>query len=487
MGKIIRNKIEYGGGSGDNIPVYTTEEYEQIKDTIPEGTKFIISDDYQEDTGIKYNWLKGKIINFVGDSITKGSITNQPDGKTVMDNPFPESVGKLLECTANNYGVPGSALTDYMSKDQPIVNRCGPDKINPNAAINFLMAGTNDMTNTVELGDIGSSDSKTVYGALNIIAQTWRDQFPDTICIFCSTFRKANMVHNDNFTQYEINKAIKDVAFKFGFVFFDMYNQAPMYNPEDAVLQSRWNTDSTHPNQAYVTKIFANYLANRLLSLHSDMDNEPDDYIKIYIDQTNGKDYYRGKTPDTPIKNLTKETLQYCGFRSGKKLRLVFMSDYTATSFNQLEIIGATRLVVTSNDTTSPVTITNQSFNFRGCAAVDVTKVNFDFSAVTTNYQGLITGNQSNIFFNGVTITGSGRINQYAISCNRCDLECSGLVVNSVDYIDYLVHTFASYRTNCSYTGTKGFWGTMSSITSVPTAAYPDTSKLETGATVSKW
>lgn len=38
-----------GGSGGDNIPVYTTEEYEQIKDTIPEGTKFIISDDYQEE------------------------------------------------------------------------------------------------------------------------------------------------------------------------------------------------------------------------------------------------------------------------------------------------------------------------------------------------------------------------------------------------------------------------------------------------------
>ena len=40
---------EFGAGSGDNIPVYTTEEYEQIKDTITEGTKFIISDDYQEE------------------------------------------------------------------------------------------------------------------------------------------------------------------------------------------------------------------------------------------------------------------------------------------------------------------------------------------------------------------------------------------------------------------------------------------------------
>lgn len=45
------------GGSGDNIPVYTTEEYEQIKDTIPEGTKYIISDDYQEEE------LKRKLIN----------------------------------------------------------------------------------------------------------------------------------------------------------------------------------------------------------------------------------------------------------------------------------------------------------------------------------------------------------------------------------------------------------------------------------------
>lgn len=67
MGTIYKNGIKYGGGSGDNIPVYTTEEYEQIKDTIPEGTKFIISDDYQEenliDNKIKDKTLDEKINN----------------------------------------------------------------------------------------------------------------------------------------------------------------------------------------------------------------------------------------------------------------------------------------------------------------------------------------------------------------------------------------------------------------------------------------
>lgn len=48
MGTIYKNGIKYGG-SGDDIPVYTTQGYEQIKNTIPEGTKFIISDDYQEE------------------------------------------------------------------------------------------------------------------------------------------------------------------------------------------------------------------------------------------------------------------------------------------------------------------------------------------------------------------------------------------------------------------------------------------------------
>lgn len=54
MGTIYKNGIKYGGGSGDNIPVYTTEEYEQIKNTIPEGTKFIISDDYQGSESCNY-------------------------------------------------------------------------------------------------------------------------------------------------------------------------------------------------------------------------------------------------------------------------------------------------------------------------------------------------------------------------------------------------------------------------------------------------
>lgn len=53
-GEAVANKILSTDESGNvvlkndkDIPVYTTAEYEQIKDTIPEGTKYIISDDYQ--------------------------------------------------------------------------------------------------------------------------------------------------------------------------------------------------------------------------------------------------------------------------------------------------------------------------------------------------------------------------------------------------------------------------------------------------------
>ena len=38
----------------ESFPVYTTAEYEQIKDTIPEGTKYIISDDYQGSESCNY-------------------------------------------------------------------------------------------------------------------------------------------------------------------------------------------------------------------------------------------------------------------------------------------------------------------------------------------------------------------------------------------------------------------------------------------------
>lgn len=40
--------------NAESFPVYTTAEYEQIKDTIPEGTKYIISDDYQGSESCNY-------------------------------------------------------------------------------------------------------------------------------------------------------------------------------------------------------------------------------------------------------------------------------------------------------------------------------------------------------------------------------------------------------------------------------------------------
>lgn len=252
--------INVGGGSGDNIPVYTTEEYEQIKDTIPEGTKFIISDDYQEKDG---NWLKGKTINFLGDSITRGSWYLNGEWQGYMDNPYPSIVASILGCTSNNFGESGTAIEHRGESGRSFV-----DRVNelPAADMNVMFGGVNDIPGGT-LGNKDSTDIATVYGALKVIAQTFLDKNPKSINVFISPMM-SNLT-TGAIKYDEIRQAISYVAHMYGFIFIDASVEAPMMNPNIDILNDTWlNGNLVHPNPEY-HQLLGKWLANKLVALDS--------------------------------------------------------------------------------------------------------------------------------------------------------------------------------------------------------------------------
>lgn len=159
MGKIIRNKIEYGGGSGEDIPVYTTEEYEQIKDTIPEGTKFIISDDYQEE--VKLSDI-GNIIRkpmnftkniFFGDSITYGYVKIN-DSYTQAVSGYPKVFCDYCGTEFSNFGVTGAMYSAGVSGSHDFLSDIKAQEAILNTYDTlFLAGGVNDYCWAVSLSN----------------------------------------------------------------------------------------------------------------------------------------------------------------------------------------------------------------------------------------------------------------------------------------------------------------------------------------------
>lgn len=198
------------------------------------------------------NWLKGKTINFMGDSITYGYIPN--DGGQ-MEKPYPQQVGEILECTANNYGISGSTLS---TTSNGMVSRVA--KMDINADLNVLFGGTNDVAHNVTLGDISSTSNTTIYGALNNIADVFVTNF-SCPAIFCTPLKRDESVD-----LIKLRQAIIDVANKYNFGIIDLYNDAPLFNPNITSIDTTYCGDKLHPNQKYITEIFSPFMARQILN-----------------------------------------------------------------------------------------------------------------------------------------------------------------------------------------------------------------------------
>lgn len=266
------------------------------------------------------NWLKGKIINFLGDSITEGMLTGHSD---IMERPYPYNVSKLLNCTCNNYGKSGSTLVDSTA---PYTYESFIDRMktmDKNADVNVVMGGINDFYhNTIILGNLSDTAPATIYGALNTIAEYLIDNFSNAINIFCSPTR-VGATDNGKYAMEELVYAVKSVAKKYGFVFIDTYHNLPMWMPNNNALVSRYGvngTDTTHVNQLYSDTIFGKYMAESILRLDGGNALTPKDkpFVREILDFSN---YYEGNWISGKLKGFVEDDILHVYFEGCRFLK----------------------------------------------------------------------------------------------------------------------------------------------------------------------
>lgn len=279
----------------------TTEEKKKYDYTaFPEGSEFS-----------SLNWLKGKTVNFLGDSITQGFL----DGSHVMERPYPSIVANMLECTCNNNSVAGSTLVGSgasYSYESFTTRMTSMDKT---ADMNVVMGGTNDYAHQVDIGKLSDTGTSTIYGALNTIAQYLISEFPNAINVFCAPLRFGTQ-NNTRFAMEEIVYAVKSVAKKYGFVYIDTYHNLPGWNPQIQALVTKYGaggTDTTHPNQLFNDMCFGKYMAMSLLRLDGGIAVTPKDppFIRPILDFSN---YYEGNWFTGSLRGYVDEGILYVNF-----------------------------------------------------------------------------------------------------------------------------------------------------------------------------
>lgn len=237
---------------------------------------------------LQHNWLKGKTINFLGDSITRGHISNAE----AMERPYPANVANILNCTCNNYGISGSTLVNNTAPYSHLSFIDRMVDMDKTAAVNVVMGGTNDYSHSdILLGNFSDTGSSTIYGALKTIAEYLIAEFPNAINIFCAPIRYGASTNNGRYSMEELVYAIKSVAKHYGFVFIDTYHNLPNWMPSNATLLARYGVngiDTTHPNQLFSDTVFGPYMASSILRLDGGNALTPKDeiYVRDILDLT---------------------------------------------------------------------------------------------------------------------------------------------------------------------------------------------------------
>ena len=204
--------------------------------------------------------LEGKIINFLGDSITEGYGTSDFEG--AQEKRYSHLIAEKYGLKrANNYGVCGSRIarqqvvTDNLY-DRDFCMRC--HEMDPEADIVVVLGGTNDYGHgTAFIGRFEDRTPETFYGACHYLMRSLIERYPDGRIVFATPLHRLDEdnPHGDGQKSWEgrplrdyVN-IIRRVAEYYSVALLDLY-AAGGFQPEVPVLRERYMPDGLHPNDA---------------------------------------------------------------------------------------------------------------------------------------------------------------------------------------------------------------------------------------------
>ncbi len=214
--------------------------------------------------------LKGKKINFLGDSITFGI------GTSDFEHSYTQVMKKLYGLAeARAYGVSGSRYVYQMSEgDEPRVriDFCHRAlSMDREADAVVIFGGTNDFGyGTIPIGIFENREPDTFYGACHTLYRTVLDLFPDSVIAVCTPPHSIDELNGRDGSTYRFGnlgsfvEVIREVAVYYSLPVIDLY-AAVGFQPFTDDSRSRFMPDGIHPNDAGAERI-ARRIGNFLLS-----------------------------------------------------------------------------------------------------------------------------------------------------------------------------------------------------------------------------
>ncbi len=198
--------------------------------------------------------LKGKKINFLGDSITEGVGVSAPD--KIYLNLIRERCG-LAE--ARNYGISGSRIARQINKSELPRARDFCERINDmdaDADIVVVFGGTNDFGHGAPIGTSVDKEPNTFYGACNCLMEGLINKYPAAQIVFITPLHRENETNlRGSGKEYNVAtlenyvEIIKDVAKYYAIPVLDLFSISGI-QPCVPILKQKYCPDGLHPNDA---------------------------------------------------------------------------------------------------------------------------------------------------------------------------------------------------------------------------------------------
>ena len=217
--------------------------------------------------------LKGKKINFLGDSITEGvGVENE-------ENIFLNRI-KLDEglAEARNYGIGGTRFAYqngsggysegvYKDVDGCFSNRF--DKMDEDADIVVVFGGTNDFGHgDAPIGEMTDRTPDTFYGACHYLFTGLIRKYLGKPIVVMTPVHRLNedtpASKKPPVTLLDYVKVIREVAEYYGLYLLDLYSSCPLQAKIPEVME-RYMLDGLHPNDAgheMIARQLAKFLKN---------------------------------------------------------------------------------------------------------------------------------------------------------------------------------------------------------------------------------
>lgn len=171
-------------------------------------------------------------INCLGASNTR--ITKTLEKETIRDVNYPVILGLLLRCTVRNYGVSGTNIAVCDARHDSYLERA--ETMDRDADLVIIQGDGNDASHGLPLGIPGERNPRTFCGALGLLTDFVRREYPQARILAVTGMKKRPMSapRADGLTHTDFHNAFLASMRLSGIEPVDMYGDALLSpaNPE---------------------------------------------------------------------------------------------------------------------------------------------------------------------------------------------------------------------------------------------------------------